>query len=137
METILFSKPIYHDMITKYSDFLEKISEMHWEHIQCIWRLPDEAHITSIYDIKYSPDAPLYQKMILRFYNCRQSPSIFFNSIDSCNKIKLLSYYGSLDKECHDIAYFFVWLKGNFGKYEIIRLAKKLDEDSSELYEDW
>lgn len=137
METLLFPKPVYYEMITQYNTFLNNFSEMHWEDIQCIWILPNENKITSIYDIKYSPDAPLYQKMILRFYNCRQSPSIFFSSIDPCNKRKLLSYYTGTDKECNDLAYFFVWLKGNFGRYEIIKLSNKLGVDPAELHNDW
>lgn len=137
METLLFPKPVYYEMITKHSTFLNKFSEMHWKDIQCIWILPCQNKITSVYDIKYSPNSPLYQKMILRFYNCRQSPSIFFNSIDPCEKRKLLSYYEGIDKECHDLAHFFVWLKGNFGRYEIIKLSNKLDEDPEELHDDW
>lgn len=107
------------------------------EHVlQRLWRLPSEEELDGFIDLKYDYGAPLYQKMIFRFWQNKRSPSALWNSLDPSNRQFLVSRYNLGDKESENVLNFFSWIQNYFTREGLMALCGDLPHPNADKISD-
>lgn len=116
---------MYHitlDLINEKRDNLNALSTLNEYAIQKMWRLSSEEELDGFIDLKYDYRAPLYQKMVFRFWQNKCSPSAFWNALDPSNRQLLAYRYNSGDKESEKLLNFFAWINNYFTREGLLAL---------------
>lgn len=110
------------EWINEHRTELDKMSKMTEFDIQNMWIQDGENRLSDFGHLQYRWDAPLFQKMIFRYWNAKKSPSRLATQIDSGNRQRMLTYFGIFDLNENDLVEFFAWLKNGLGVYDLYEL---------------
>lgn len=95
--------------------------------IKNLWIQNIDEDVENLQTLVYRYDAPLYQKMIWRFRNCKNNPCVFFIQIDPSNQNYLIQKYFGYSSRYYNnkqLLEFFAWIKNMLGEYDLRDLDK-------------
>jgi len=112
-------KQITLEWLNRFKPQIVKLGAMTKSDIRNIWILPSERRDIDLSTIEYHYNAPLYQKMIFRYSNCKFSAPSFFRQIDPFNQQRMLDYFSFVEIDASELIEFFAWIANGLGSYDI------------------
>lgn len=130
--------------VESYKDQFLDLARLDESVIQRIWIERGEEELESFDDLVYRFDAPLYQKMIFRYWNCKKRPETLVKQIDPVNRNLVFMRYNIPNEEGGDLVEFFSWITNMLSIIDIYQLEKHPEEvkdleniDRSDLVKRW
>lgn len=127
--------------IKEYEPQLMDFAKIDEKHIQDLWidKAAREPHLNSFKDLKYSCQAPLYQKMIFRFWNEKKAATGLYQGCDPCNQKKLLASFDLPWEDTHELIEFLGSISTGLGTYDIVELdgIEFSQKENSKLLSTW
>ena len=132
-------KHISADQLEDYHQKLKQFSDMDEFTIRDIWKLSDDPTVDDLSNLKYHWNLPLYQKMILSYWQCDRIASKFYRVSDDSNQQRLLRHFNMDWKEFDDYIEFFAWISNGLAIYEINQMDSGgvKDYKTSEYVQKW